>query len=241
MRDFSQAGVRAAVLLVLWLGGVGLTSGQSPADKDWTETGGAWQTQSYWQDARILQRYTFSANAADKVVGRSSVEVHMEVGVERPNNLIELRLVLPKPLDLSKVDAIEVRLKQTAGDRLVPRDVFLCNPTFGKLTIVAWPEKLELAPGGPWQRAVLDLAEARVLDKATPNVEGRYDRHDVATICLNFLLPEGRAVDARLLIDGLCPAEIPPSLVQTEKRPDGAYAVSTARYRAVIARLGLRR
>ena len=64
------------------------------AAEDWTELGGRWETQSYWQDPGILQRYTFRENADDKVVGQSSVEVHMEVGVERPNNLIELRLVL---------------------------------------------------------------------------------------------------------------------------------------------------
>ena len=75
--------------------------------------------------------------------------------------------------------------------------------------IVAWPEKLELAPGGPWQRAVLDLTEARVLDKAQPGVDGQYDRHDVATLCLNFNLPEGRVVDARLQIDGLFATKLP--------------------------------
>jgi len=237
MRDFSQASVRTAFLLILGLARVGL-AGEPPADKDWTESGGAWQTQSYWQDPKIVQQYRFSENRADKTVGQSSVEVRMEVGVERPHSLVELRLVAPKPLDLSKVDAIEVWLKQTAGDRLVPHNVYLCNPTFGKLTIVDWPEKLALVPGGPWQRAVLDLTESRVLDKATPNVDGRYDRHDVATICLNFLLPEGRAVDARLLIDGLRAVELPPPPVQTEKQPDGSYAVSTARYRAVIAANG---
>jgi cephalosporin-C deacetylase-like acetyl esterase len=205
---------------------------------DWTEIDAKWETQSYWQNPNILQRYTFSQNTADKVVGQSSVEVHMEVGAERPNDLIELRLVLAKPLDLSHVEAIEVQLKQTAGERLVPRDVFLCNPGFGKLTIAAWPEKLELAAGRPWQRAVLDLTEARVLDKAKPNVDGQYDRHDVAVICLNFTLPAGRAVDARLQIDGLSAAKLPPPAVQVTKHPDGSYTFTTARYRAVIGANG---
>jgi len=222
------------VLLSFWLGSPALTGGQTPAANDWTETGGTWQSQSYWQDAKILRRYTFSENAADKVVGRSSVEVHAEVAPQRPNNMVELRLVLPKPLDLSKAEAIEVWLKQTAGEPLAPRDVFLCNPGFGKLTIVAWPEKLAMVPGGPWQRAVLDLTEARVLDKAKPNADGQYDRHDVATICLNFTLPEGLAVDARLRIDGLGVAKRPPPAVQAEKQADGSYVFTTARYRAVI-------
>ena len=238
MHDRYRANVCGLVLLLLWLSGPALAGEQSPAADDWTETGGRWETQSYWQDPGILQRYTFSANTDDKVVGQSSVEVHMEVGVERPNNLIELRLVPPQPLDLSKAEAIEVWLRQTAGERLVPRDCFLCNPGFEKLTIVAWPERLELVPGGPWQRAVLDLTEARVLDKAKPAVDGQYDRHDVATICLNFTLPEGRAVDARLQIDGLAVAKLPPPAVQAEKQADGSYVFTTARYRAVIGANG---
>jgi cephalosporin-C deacetylase len=204
------------------------------AANDWTETAGVWETQSYWQDPKILQRYTFSKNTADKQVGQSSVEIRVEVGAERPSHFVELRLVPPKPLDLSKVEALEVWLRQTAGERLVPRDVFLCNPGFAKLAIVTWPEKLELAPGGPWQRAVLDLTEARVLDKAKPGVDGKYDRHDVATICLNFNLPERGPVDARLQIDGLAAAALPPPTVQAEKRPDGCYVFTTARYRAVV-------
>jgi cephalosporin-C deacetylase-like acetyl esterase len=216
----------------------GQASAATAAEADWTETGGTWQTHSYWQDPRILQRCAFSTNAADKIVGRSSVEVHLEVGVERPNHLVELRLILPKPLDLSKVEAIEVWLRQTAGDRLVPRDVFLCNPEFGRLTIAAWPEKFELSPGRPWQRAVLDLTEARVLDKANPAADGQYDRHDVATICLNFTLPEGRAVDARLAIDGLAAAQLPAPAVRVEKLPDGSHVFSTSRYRVVIGPSG---
>ena len=69
--------------------------------------------------------------------------------------------------------------------------MFLCNPGFQKLTIAAWPEKLQLPPGGPWRRAVVDLAEARVLDKAKPNADGHYDRHDVAVICLNHRWLQG--------------------------------------------------
>jgi hypothetical protein len=119
-----------------------------PAD-DGTETNGRWEHQSYWQNPAILQRYTFTTTTADKVVGSSSVEVHLEVGAERPNNSVELRLIPPQPLDLSQAEALEIWLRQTAGERLVPRDCFLCNPGFGKLTIVGWPERIELLPGGP--------------------------------------------------------------------------------------------
>lgn len=234
MNDRLPRNVLGLVLLLPCLGGPLLAGEPAPAVSDWTETGATWQTQSYWQDPKIVQRYTFSPNTADKQVGASSIEVHAEVGAERPNNSVELRLVLPKPLDLSKVEAIEVWLRQTAGEPLVPRDCFLCDPGFNKLTIAAWPEKFELAPGGPWQRALLDLTEARVLDKAKPGVDGQYDRHDVATICLNFNLPEGRAVDARLQIDGLAAAKLPPPTVQAERQSDGSYVFTTARYRAVV-------
>ena len=54
----------------------------------------------------------------------------------------------------------------------------------------------------------MNLANARVLDKATPNQAGTYDRHDVATICLNFTLPPG-PVDITLRIDGIRPTTLP--------------------------------
>src|SRR3990167_1811279 len=60
MSQRGQRNVRCLVLLSLWLSGPPLAGGQTPAADDWTETGGTWQTQSYWQDAKILQRYTFS-------------------------------------------------------------------------------------------------------------------------------------------------------------------------------------
>jgi hypothetical protein len=49
----------------------------------------------------------------------------------------------------------------------------------------------------------------RVLDKATPNQAGIYDRRDVTIICLNFQLPSG-AVDVTLLIDGMRTTTLPP-------------------------------
>jgi len=228
--------MRRAIVLLCLVAAAG--AGQAPATEDWTEAGGSWHTQSYWRDPNILQKYTFTPNTADKVVGRSSVEVRMQVAAERPRNMVELRLVPPKPLDLSQAEALEVSLKMLGGATFQPRDVFLCSPGYKKLAIVRWPPKLKLAPGGDWQRAVLDLTDARVLDKAKPGPDGEYDRRDVAVICLNFLLPDAGAVDARLLIDGLRATSLPPPAVKSEKRPDGSFVFTTARYRAVVGANG---
>ena len=229
----------------LWLSATGiilllivLCASDALAADDWTEAGGRWHTQSYWQDPNILQRYTFTPNTQDKVVGRASVEVHMEVGAARPKNLVELRLAPPKPLDLSKAEAIEVRLKMLGGATLRPRDVFLCSPGYKKLTVVPWPKGLDLSPGAPWQRAVLDLTEARVIDKAKPGPDGEYDRRDVTVICLNFLLPDAGAVDARLLLDGLRTSKLPPPPVLITRQADGSFTIASKHYRAVVGANG---
>ena len=222
---------QTVMVLGIWLSIAGAC--RAEAEDDWTESAAQWHTQSYWQDPGILQQYTFSPNREDKVVGQSSVQVDMLVAAERPNNLIELRLVPPEPLDLSRIEALELHLKPVHGATLTPRDVFLCDPGFQKLAIVSWPNHLDLSPGGTWQRAVLDLTDASILDKARPGPGAEYDRSDVATICLNFLLPEG-AVDGRLLIDGLRATELPPPPAKLEKQADGSYLVTTAAYRAVV-------
>lgn len=178
------------------------------AAPDWTESGGRWSFQSYLTNDKIQQEYTFTPAPGDKKVGESSVEVRMRVAPEREEQRLELRYEPQHPLDLSQVEAIEVWLKNAGGADLKPRDVYLCNPGFQKLTIVSWPDDLDLSKPGEWQRVILNLWESRVLDKSLPNQEGgEYDRHDVATICLNFTLPAG-AVDGRLLIDGLRPAKL---------------------------------
>jgi len=226
---------KTLVLVAAWLSIASVC--RVDAEDDWTESAARWDSQSYWQEPDVLQKYTFTGNHEDSVVGQSSVQVDMQVAAERPNNLIELRLVQPKPLDLSKTEAIEVQLKSVRGVTLTPRDVFLCNPGFKKLAIVKWPKGLDLSPGKPWQRAVLDLTEASILDKAQPGPGGEYDRSDVATICLNFTLPDG-AIDGQLLIDGLRATELPPPPAEIERQTDGSYVVTTAAYRTVVGANG---
>ncbi|MCK5802198.1 MAG: hypothetical protein KAI66_05170 [Lentisphaeria bacterium] len=176
---------------------------------DWTESKATWSTQSYWKDENILQKYTFAPNKKDKVVGESSVQVHMQVAAERPKDVVELRLSLSSALDLSQVDGVELWLKVVEGSGLKVRNAFFCSPGFRKLSIADYLEEVDLSKPGQWQRAVIDLSNVRVLDKATPHQAGVYDRHDVTVICLNFLLPVG-AVDITLLMDGMRPTTLPP-------------------------------
>ncbi|NOY82623.1 MAG: hypothetical protein GXP31_16620 [Kiritimatiellaeota bacterium] len=176
---------------------------------DWSEAGGVWCTQSYWRDENILQRYTFTSNREDKTTGESSVQVHMQVAEERPRDGIELRLTLPEPLDLSRAEAVELQLKVVAGTGLKARNAYFCSPDFKKLAIADWLEDVDVSGPGAWQRVVIDLTNVRVLDKAAPNQAGVYDRHDVTTICLNFVLPAG-AVDITLRIDGMRTTTLPP-------------------------------
>ena len=117
-------------------------------------------------------------------------------------------VVLPKPLDLSGAEAVELWLKVVDGTGLKLRNAYFCSPGFKKLTIADQFNDVDISGPGQWQRALFDLAHARVLDKAAPNQSGTYDRHDVATICLNFVLPPG-AVDITLLIDAVGPATLP--------------------------------
>jgi len=192
--------------------GIGLgfaDSIQAQTASDWSEGVSTWTTQSYWQDANILQKYAFTQNNDDRVSGESSVQVHMQVAAKRPGDMVELRLALPKPLDLSQAEAVELRLKVVHGAGLKARDVFFCSPGFQKLAIADWSEEVDVSAPGDWQRAVIDLTNVRVLDKASPDQAGNYDRRDVTTICLNFHLPPGD-VDSTLLIDGLRTTTLPP-------------------------------
>ncbi len=200
-------GIKLGIVCSICVGAVDSTVAQVVSD--WSEGGSAWSTQSYWQDGNILQKYTFTPNMDDKVTGESSVQVHMQVAPKRPKDFVELRLALPRPLDLSQAEAIELRLKVVDGSGLKTSNVFLCSPGFQKLAIADWLDDVDLSAPALWQRAVIDLTNVRVLDKATPNQAGIYDRHDVTTICLNFRLPPG-AVDITLLIDGMRTTTLPP-------------------------------
>ncbi|MFV1968136.1 MAG: hypothetical protein ACC628_22150, partial [Pirellulaceae bacterium] len=176
---------------------------------DWSEGESAWTTQSYWQDENILQKYTFTPNKDDRVTGESSVQVHMQVAAKRPKDLVELRLALPRALDLSQAEAVELWLKVVNGSGLKARHAYFCSPGFQKLAIADWLDPIDISAPSQWQRTVVDLTNVRVLDKATPNQAGIYDRHDVTTICLNFQLPPG-AVDITMLIDGMRTTTLPP-------------------------------
>jgi len=176
---------------------------------DWSEGESAWSTQSYWQDETILQKYTFTPNKDDRVTGESSIQVHMQVAAERPRDWVELRLALPRPLDLSQAEAVELWLKVVEGSSLTARNAYFCSPGFQKLAVADWLDAIDMSAPGQWQRAVIDLTNVRVIDKATPNQAGTYDRRDVTTICLNFQLPPG-AVDITLLIDGMRTTTLPP-------------------------------
>ena len=203
----SGLGIGLGIVCSLCLGAG--TSKEATDVSDWSEQGAVWSTQSYWQDENILQKYSFTSNKDDRVTGEFSVQVHMEVGEKRPKDLVELRLTLPQTVDLSQAEAVELWLKLVDGSGLRPRNTYFCSPGFKKLAVADWLDEVDLSVPGEWQRTVVDLSNVRVLDKATPNQAGTYDRHDVTTICLNFQLPPG-AVDITLLIDGMRPTELPP-------------------------------
>lgn len=199
--------IKLAVACGVGLGFADATGTQTVCD--WSEGVSGWTTQSYWQDADILQKYTFTQNRDDCVSGEASVQVRMQVAAKRPGEMVELRLTLPKPWDLSQAEAVELQLKAVHGTGLKARDVFFCSPGFQKLAIADWSDEVDVSAPGDWQRAVIDLTNVRVLDKACPDQAGSYDRRDVTTICLNFHLPPGE-VDCTLLIDGLQTTTLPP-------------------------------
>ena len=203
----SGLGIKLGIVCSIFMGAVSSTGAQSAAD--WSEGESTWTTQSYWQDENILQKYTFSPNLDDRVRGECSVQVHMQVAAERPKDFVELRLALPRPLDLSQAEAVELWLKVVEGSGLKARSAYFCSPGFQKLAIADWLDEIDVSAPGQWQRTVVDLTNVRVLDKATPNQAGVYDRHDVRVICLNFELPPG-AVDVTLLIDGMRTTTLPP-------------------------------
>ena len=200
-------GIKLGIVCSVCIWAVNSTAAQTVSD--WSEGESTWSTQSYWQDENTLQKYTFTPNKDDRKTGDSSMQVHMQVAAERPKNLVELRLALPRPLDLSQAEAVELWLKVVEGTGLRARNAYFCSPGFQKLAIVDWLDVVDVSAPGQWQRTVIDLTNVRVLDKATPNEAGTYDRHDVTTICLNFELPRG-AVDITLLIDGLRATTLPP-------------------------------
>lgn len=203
----SGLGIRLWIVCSISLGVVNSTGAQIVSD--WTEGESTWSTQSYWQDEDVLQKYTFTPNKDDRVKGESSMQVHIEVAAKRPKDLVELRLTPAKPLDLSQAEAVELWFKVVDGKGLRARNAYLCSPGFQKLAIVDWLDAVDVSAPGDWQRTVIDLTNVRVLDKATPNQAGTYDRHDVTTICLNFQLPPG-AVDITLLMDGMRTTTLPP-------------------------------
>lgn len=203
----SGLGIKLRIVLSICVGALSSTEAQIVSD--WSEGESTWATQSYWQDDNILQRYTFTQNKDDRVSGEFSVQVHMEVGAKRPSDMVELRLNLPRPLDLSQTEAVELRLKVVHGSGLKARDAYFCSPGFQKLAMADWLDEIDVSAPGQWQRAVIDLTNVRILDKSNPNQAGIYDRHDVTTICLNFQLPPGEA-DNTLLIDGMRTTMLPP-------------------------------
>ncbi len=233
--EVGSAGFRNAVRIALLAGAV---KGQAPVRTpvDWTEAGGKWSFQSYWRDPDIPQEYSY-ATSPDHVAGQTSVQVRIQVAAERPRNHVELRLEMPAPLDLSRVEAVELSLKVVQGRGLKPRDVYFCSPDFRKLAVAQWPGGLDLSVPGTWRKAVIDLIDVRILDKANPGPDGEYDRHDVSTICLNFELPPGE-VDGVLLLDGMRPAVLPPPPVRRRPAADGSFVVETDIYRVVIGANG---
>ena len=203
----SGLGIKLGIVCSVCVWAASSTGAQTVSD--WTEGESAWTTQSYWQDENILQKYTFTPNKDDRKTGESSIQVHMQVAAKRPRDFVELRLSLPKPLDLSQAEAVELWLKVVEGSGPRARNVYFCSPGFQKLAIVDWLDEIDLSAPGDWQRTVIDLTGVRVIDKATPNQAGIYDRHDVTTICLNFELSPG-AADITLLIDGMRTTTLPP-------------------------------
>ena len=202
-----ELGIKLAILSSICAWTVSSSGAQIVAD--WSEGESTWTTQSYWRDENILQEYTFTPNTDDRVKGDSSVQLRMRVAAKRPKDSVELRLELPKPLDLSQARAVELWLKVVDGSGLRANNAFFCSPGFKKLAVADWLDDVDIAVPGQWQRTVIDLTNLRVIDKATPNQAGVYDRRDVTTICLNFQLPRGE-VDATLLIDGLRTTTLPP-------------------------------
>ncbi|MDP7301492.1 MAG: hypothetical protein QGG09_00225, partial [Pirellulaceae bacterium] len=187
----SGLGIKLGIVCSICVGAVSSTGAQIVSD--WSEGESTWTTQSYWEDESIRQKYTFTPKLDDRVTGKSSVQVHMQVGAKRPRDFVELRLALPRPLDLSRAEAVELWLKVVDGSGLKARNAYFCSPGFKKLAMADWLDEIDMSAPGQWQRTVVDLTNVRVLDKATPNQAGIYDRHDVTTICLNFQLPPGAA------------------------------------------------
>ena len=206
------------------------------AEEDWTETAKRWEFQSYKSGPELLQDYTFTPNTQDKVVGASSMEVRIRVGADAPRG-VELRLTPPEPLDLSQAEGVEVHIKLVKGPELRGRGAYFCGPAFQKLTMPKWPEPATFSAGEEWQRSVLDLLNAPVMDKAKPGQPGAYDRHDVTHICLNFTYPPGE-IDAVLLIDGLRAAKLPPPEVRRTQQADGSFLAETDNYRVVVGANG---
>lgn len=208
------------------------------AAADWTEQPGSWASQSYWSDPAIAQAYTFHAIGSDSVDGGGSVAVDIHVGATKPRNMVELRFAPSTPLDLSKIEAITFSAKSVNAGELRLQNIYLCSPGFRKLATVTPGKPIILKPGDEWQRVMLDLADATILDKSLPAGQpGKYDRRDVATICINFQLPDG-AVQGRLLLDDLREAVLPFSSIKRVEHSTGGFEITTPNYRAVIGSNG---
>lgn len=211
---------------------------QSAQAADWTEQPGRWYPQSYWSDAAIAQSYAFHSFADDKVDGESSVAVDIDASADKPRDMVELRFEPESPLDLSEVEAITLSAKSLTAGEVKLRDVFLCSPGFQKLATVAPAKPVVFKPGEDWRRVTFDLADARVQDKhLPPGRMGTYDRRDVATICINLVLPPGK-VQGRLLLDGLKSIKLPPSPVVREALPEGGFKVTTPHYHVAVGANG---
>lgn len=205
---------------------------------DWTEQPGRWTPQSYWTDPAIRQSYTFTRFDDGSVDGKSCVAVDIDVAASKPRNLVELRFEPSTPLDLSETEAVTLSVKSLTAGELRLQNVYLCSPGFRKLATVTPAKPVVLKSGDDWQRIVLDLADARILDKDLPSGEtGTYDRREVATICINFVLPDG-AVKGRMLLDDLRHAVLPPSPISRVARTHGGFEVITPNYRATIGANG---
>ena len=148
----SGLGIKLGIVCSICVGAVSSTGAQIVSD--WSEGKSAWTTQSYWQDENILQKYTFTPNKDDRVTGEFSMQVHMQVGAKRPRDLVELRLALPRPLDLSQAEAVELWLKVVDGSGLKARNAYFCSPGFKKLAIADWLDEIDMSAPGQWQQTV---------------------------------------------------------------------------------------
>ena len=63
----SGLAVGLAIVSSVWVGALASTEAETVSD--WSEGESTWTTQTYWQDANVLQKYTFTQNKEDRVSG----------------------------------------------------------------------------------------------------------------------------------------------------------------------------